>query len=109
MMNLFSPIAASGTISPAGLGQAAASLMGGAGDPNALTPSFSQTLVSAMNSVNTAQNHAGALAQDFAVGKTSDIHGVMIASEQATVALQMTTQIRNKVVEAYQEVMRMSM
>ncbi|MCW3061066.1 MAG: flagellar hook-basal body complex protein FliE [Capsulimonas sp.] len=109
-MSMFTPIAASGlSTSPAELGKAAASLMGGEGDPNAIAPSFSQTLTSAINDVNSAQLHSGAMTQDFALGKTSDIHSVMIASEQATVALQMTTQVRNKVVEAYQEIMRMSM
>ena len=108
-MNIFTPLAASGMTSPADLGKAAASLMGGSEDPNAVAPSFSQTMASALSNVNATQNSAAAMAQDYAVGKTSDVHGVMIASEQATVALQMTTQVRNKVVEAYQEIMRMSM
>ena len=77
--------------------------------PTVGTPSFSQTLQTAFDNVNSAQNHASDLAKDFAIGRTSDIHGVMIASQQATIALRLTTQVRNKVVEAYQEVMRTSM
>lgn len=78
-------------------------------DPNNATPSFSQTLQSAFGHVNDLQNHAGEMTRDYALGQTSDVHGVMIAGEQATIALQMTAQIRNKVVEAYQEIMRISM
>jgi flagellar hook-basal body complex protein FliE len=43
------------------------------------------------------------------VGKSSDVQGVMIAAEKATIALQMTTQVRNKVVDAYQQIMQISM
>ena len=72
-------------------------------------PSFGQMLQSALGQVSSLQDHAGQMATAFAQGRTGDIHSVMIASEQATMALQLTTQIRNKAVDAYQEVMRMSM
>ncbi len=71
--------------------------------------SFAQMLQGAFGQVNALQTHAGQMAQSFAQGKTSDIHSVMIASEQASMALQLTTQIRNKAVDAYQEIMRISM
>lgn len=77
--------------------------------PVAGSPSFAQTLQSAFGQVNDLQTHAGQMATSFAQGKTSDIHTVMIASEQASMALQLTTQIRNKAVDAYQEIMRISM
>ena len=72
-------------------------------------PSFGQMLQSALGQVSGLQDHASQMTTAFAQGRTGDIHGVMIASEQATMALQLTTQIRNKAVDAYQEVMRMSM
>ena len=72
-------------------------------------PSFGEALQNAISSVNSQQIQAGQLASDFAVGKTSDVHGVMIASQQATIALQLATEVRNKAVEAYQEVMRITM
>lgn len=72
-------------------------------------PSFGQMLQGALGQVSSLQDHAGQMATSFAQGKTGDIHSVMIASEQATLALQLTTQIRNKAIDAYQEVMRMSM
>ncbi len=79
----------------------------GGADPN--TPSFGHTLENAFQQVNDAQLHAGEMTRAFAQGQTSDLHSVMIAGEQATLALQMATQIRNKVIDAYQEVMRTSM
>ena len=78
-------------------------------DDNAQTPSFGQTLQSAFSQVNDQQNKAADLTVEFAKGQTSDIHTVMIAAEQATISLQMTAQVRNKAVEAYQEIMRISM
>ena len=80
-----------------------------AADTASAGPSFGQMLQSALGQVSGLQDHAGQMATAFAQGKTGDIHSVMIASEQATMALQLTTQIRNKAVDAYQEVMRMSM
>lgn len=108
-MSIFAPIGAASllnqtpSVNPNNLG------IGGGADPNALTPSFSQTLSSAFNKVNDMQNQRDTMDKAFALGQTSDIHGVMIAGEQATIALQLTTQIRNKVIDAYQEVMKMSM
>lgn len=104
-MSPLAPLAAPLSLSNSPLG-------GGAADPNHLNadgPSFGDTLQNAFGQVNTLQNQAADMAQDFAAGKSSDVHGVMIASEQATLALQLTTQVRNKAVEAYQEVMRITM
>jgi flagellar hook-basal body complex protein FliE len=47
------------------------------------------------------------LANEAAIGGDVDLHDVMIASEKASVAMQLTLQVRNKLVEAYQDVMRM--
>lgn len=80
-----------------------------ASDSAASGPSFGQMLQGALGQVSTLQDHAGQMATSFAQGKTGDIHSVMIASEQATMALQLTTQIRNKAIDAYQEIMRISM
>jgi flagellar hook-basal body complex protein FliE len=107
-MSLFAPISAVSSVSQSS-SVSPASLLGGGSDPNAITPSFGQTLEGAFDKVNDMQNHAGDLTKAFALGKTSDVHGVMIAGEQATIALQLTTQVRNKVIDAYQEVMKMSM
>jgi flagellar hook-basal body complex protein FliE len=60
-----------------------------------------------LKSVNQLQLDADKLAKEAAVGGDVDLHDVMIAGEKASVAMQLTLQIRNKLVEAYQDVMRM--
>lgn len=68
---------------------------------------FAARLHNALDEVNKLQLQAGDAAKKLAMGQAEDIHQVMIASEQAKLAMQLTVQIRNKVVEAYQEVSRM--
>ena len=104
-MNLFS-LPATSLASPAS--NALNSLFSEGSKP-AEGPSFAQTLQNAFGQVNTLQGHSANMSQAFAKGQTSDVHGVMIAAEQASLALQLTTQVRNKAVEAYQEIMRISL
>lgn len=73
------------------------------------TVSFGQVFSEALNRVNTLQQTADKATIDMAAGKVEDISQVMIASEKAGLALQLTMQVRNKIVDAYQEVMRMQM
>lgn len=68
---------------------------------------FGKMLAEALNDVNSASVEAGRLVNDFAAGKNVDIHQVMLASERASVAMQLTLQVRNKLLEAYQEISRM--
>ena len=72
------------------------------------SPSFGQMLQSAFGQVSALQDHSAQMTQAFARGQVSDVHSVMIASEQATMALQLTTQVRNKAIDAYQEIMRIT-
>ena len=75
-----------------------------------VTPSpftFLEPLSGLVKDVSTLDAQASKLAGEAAVGGDVDLHDVMIASEKAGVALQLTTQIRNRMVDAYQEVMRM--
>lgn len=68
---------------------------------------FGRFLSEAMGKVEAAQHEAAAASQRLATGEIRDVAEVMIASEKATLALQLTVQVRNKVLEAYQEIMRM--
>lgn len=70
--------------------------------------SFSSILKDAIGEVNTLQQQSAAASMNLATGKLEDISQVTIAAEKASIALQLTMQVRNKVVDAYQEVMRMS-
>ncbi len=71
--------------------------------------SFSSYLKDALNQVGYLENQARSAAQAMAVGDGSEIHQVMIAYEKAALALSLTIEIRNKIVEAYQEIMRIQM
>ncbi len=69
--------------------------------------SFVEALQDAIGSVNEAQVTADKMSQDFAAGKGENLHNLMIAMEKAEIQLRTLVQVRNKVVESYQEVMRM--
>jgi len=69
--------------------------------------SFADTLKEAIGSVNELQTQANKAAQDLATGRTDNIQEVMIASEKADIALKLMVQVRNKIIDAYQEVMKM--
>jgi flagellar hook-basal body complex protein FliE len=70
-------------------------------------PSFADTLKEAVNNVNQLHLDSDRKAQELATGKTDDIAGVMIAAEKADVALRAMVQVRNKIIDAYQEIMKM--
>lgn len=69
--------------------------------------SFGETLRKALENVNDVQADADQLSQKLATGDVQDVHQVMVALEKASTAFGLTMQVRNKVVDAYQEIMRM--
>jgi len=70
---------------------------------------FSGLMKSAVNQVNETQQAAGKLKTAFEMGDPNvSLADAMIASQKASVAFQATVQVRNKLVAAYEEVMRMS-
>lgn len=69
--------------------------------------SFGDFLKEAIGEVTDLQIKAEQASVDLATGKIDDIAQVVIAAEKATVALQMAIQVRNKVLESYQEMMRL--
>jgi flagellar hook-basal body complex protein FliE len=73
------------------------------------TVPFSEFLKNSITDVNNLQLEAGKMRQQLVTGEITDIHQVMIASEKASISLQFAVQVRNKLVEAYQEIMRMQM
>jgi flagellar hook-basal body complex protein FliE len=68
---------------------------------------FSTLLQEAVAGVNRLHQEAATAVQQYTVGKTDSLHEVMIAGEKADVSLRLLMQVRNKAVEAYQEIMRM--
>jgi len=73
------------------------------------TNNFGQFLSDALNKVNDLQKASEQAGIDLAAGKNVDISDVMIAAEKANLAVGLTVQVRNKVIEAYQEIMRMQL
>lgn len=69
--------------------------------------SFGEVLKKAVGEVNALQQQSTELKTQLLTGQADSIHQVTIAAEKAELAFQLTMQIRNKVIEAYQEVMRM--
>ncbi|CAM4313718.1 flagellar hook-basal body complex protein FliE [Paenibacillus macerans] len=67
--------------------------------------SFSSYLSDALDGVAAQETNAQTVNDQFMLGNAS-ADQMMIASEQALLSLQLTTQVRNKVIEAYQEIMR---
>ncbi len=69
--------------------------------------SFADTLKDAVQSVNQMQKDADKAMQNLATGRTDNVAEVMIATEKADIALKLMVQVRNKIIDAYQEVMKM--
>lgn len=75
--------------------------------PHKAQSTFSNFLKNAINEVNETQIKSDQLTEKLALGENVNLHDVMIASQKASITLQTTMEVRNKVVEAYQEIMRM--
>lgn len=71
------------------------------------TKSFGEFLSDSLKEVNTLKRQSEIANMKLAAGQVEDISEVVVASEKASIALQLTMQVRNKMVDAYQEVMRM--
>lgn len=69
--------------------------------------SFGQVLKQSLNEVNQLQSEADRAIEALATGQQTDIHNTMIAMEKADVAFRLLMQIRNKVISAYETIMRM--
>ena len=69
---------------------------------------FSQILDQSVGKVNRLQNTADKAVTDLTTGNRGDLHQTMIAVEKASVAFELMMQIRNKIVTAYETVMRTS-
>lgn len=82
--------------------------------PTALTPSsnagsapFSDLMTDAIGQVNSLEDQATTAVSGLMTGTGIDVHTAMIASEKASMALELALAVRNKAVQAYQQVMSM--
>ena len=71
--------------------------------------SFSNTLKEKLNEVNEKQIQAEDTTEAFVKGDVKNVHKVMLKTEEAKLSLELAVQIRNKMVEAYQELNRMQL
>jgi len=81
--------------------QAGKALSGGKGDD------FANTLMDVLKEVNQSQQTAMDQQRAFMTGQPVEIQDVKIAMERASIGMQLTLQVRNKLLEAYQEINRM--
>lgn len=68
---------------------------------------FGDMLKEKISDVDTAIKTADQATQSFATGKSRNIHEAVLAMEMADTSLRMAVAVRNKVIDAYQEIMRM--
>src|SRR5438105_7239725 len=88
----------------AGAGLAAGKQQDG---PGAAASAFQKLLGDAVGSIDKLQKTADTNVNKLASGQPVDLHDVTISMEQANLSFQLGMQVRNKLIEAYQEVMRM--
>lgn len=70
---------------------------------------FGTMLKNELSKVNELQIRADQANQQLVTGEAEDIHSVLLAAEEARLALEMTVQVRNKIIESYQEMNRMQL
>ncbi len=70
-------------------------------------PSFHDMLSGALGKVNSLQHEAAEGSKNLVTGDIESLHELMIKSEEARLSLQITVQVTNKVIEAYQELSRL--
>ena len=68
---------------------------------------FQNVLSSAMGSIQSLQNSASDSVQKFLTGQNEELHTTILATQKAELAFELGLQVRNKVVDAYQEIMKM--
>ena len=68
---------------------------------------FADALQTAVGKVNDTQVAADTAVEKLQTGETRNLHEVMISMEKADISMRLLLQVRNKVIDAYQEIMRM--
>lgn len=72
--------------------------------PNAAGPNFKDVLMANLNEVNKLQKDATEAIEDLASGRRNDLEGVVLATQKADTAFRMLQAVRNKVIQAYEEI-----
>lgn len=69
--------------------------------------SFGETLTESIKEVNNLQQEKNNMITSFASGETQNVHELMISMQKASVAMNLTSAVRNKVIEAYKEMSKL--
>jgi len=96
-------------IQPASIQPIAPIEIGGAAPSSAGGSDFHNMLQSAIGTVENARDNANQSVQNFLSGEGDDLHSTVLAVQRADLEFDMMMQVRNKVISAYQEIMRMQM
>ncbi|MEG2172407.1 MAG: flagellar hook-basal body complex protein FliE [Desulfovibrionaceae bacterium] len=75
--------------------------------PMANNNSFTDTVKNSINKVSALQTEKASAIEDFAAGRTQNVHELMITLQKAGLAMSLTSAVRGKVLEAYKELSRM--
>lgn len=78
-------------------------------DSHDINGNFYNILKDKLDGINDKQVNAENTTEAFIKGDEQDVHNVMLATEEAKMSLELAVQVRNKLVEAYQELNRMQM
>ncbi len=70
-------------------------------------PGFSESIGKALESVSALEHETDQVAEAIATGGDASIQELMVASAKATLGVELLVQVRNRALEAYQEIMRM--
>ncbi|MFN2370663.1 MAG: flagellar hook-basal body complex protein FliE [Candidatus Krumholzibacteriia bacterium] len=70
-------------------------------------PSFADQLAKAVDQVQDLSTRSRDLVDGMVAGRTTEVHDVMIAAKESQLAFELLVEVRNKLLEAYQELMRM--
>lgn len=81
--------------------------VGAAAQAGRPAPGFGAALSSSLEQVSGLEQSADALTQSVATGGEAQVHELMVATTKAQLGVEMLVQVRNRAVEAYQEIMRL--
>lgn len=70
-------------------------------------PAFKDVLMDTLKEVNAMQQDANRAIEDLQTGKRGDLEGVVLATQKADTAFRMLQQVRNRMMEAYEEIKQM--
>ena len=70
-------------------------------------PGFGSAITDAVKQLNDLQQQADTASFEVATGQSDDLHSALVTVEEASLALELSIQVRNKLIESYQEIMRM--